>query len=183
MGHLITAPEKVVAKIEQMETAALSPDPTLSPGAPSPWLRHVHPTPASSIPMISDCITTTLMQEALRCTPSHKAAGADGVPGPILKHLPPVSHEALHLLFQSMVITGITPPSWLKSHTILYYKKRGPHTAGKLPTDHTSQCSTQALYHMYRNLSYRLHKGSQDSQPGTRGFLGRPLLFERDYPP
>jgi hypothetical protein len=28
-GHLITAPEEVIAKITQMETVAISPDPTL----------------------------------------------------------------------------------------------------------------------------------------------------------
>jgi len=32
----------------------------------------------------------------------------------------------MHLLFQSMAITGITPPSCLKSHTILLYKKANP---------------------------------------------------------
>jgi len=35
-------------------------------------------------------------------------------------------HEALHLLFQALAITGITPPSWLQSHTILLYKKGDP---------------------------------------------------------
>jgi hypothetical protein len=98
-GHLITAPAKVVAKIAQMETAALSPDHTLPPRAPFPWLRHVHPKPASSIPMISGCITPAIMHEALRHTLSHKAAGPNGVQGLILKHMPPAFHEALHLLF------------------------------------------------------------------------------------
>ena len=40
--------------------------------------------------------------------------------------MPPVFHEALHFLFQSMAITWITPPSWLKSHTILLYTKGDP---------------------------------------------------------
>ena len=35
-GRLITAPEEVVAKITQMETAALSPNPTSHPGTPFP---------------------------------------------------------------------------------------------------------------------------------------------------
>ena len=97
-----------------METAALSTDPTLPPGAPFPLLGHFRPTPASSIPMISGCITLAIMQEASRHTSSHKVAGLDGLPGLILKHMFPTFHEALHLLFQSMAITGITSPSKLK---------------------------------------------------------------------
>jgi hypothetical protein len=76
--------------------------------------------------MISGCITPAIIQEALRRIPSHKAAGPEVVPGLILKHMPPAFHEALHLLFQSMPITGVEPPSWLKSHTILLYKKEDP---------------------------------------------------------
>ena len=52
-GRLITTPEEVIAKITQMESVALSPDPTPPPGAPFPWLGHIHPTPATSTPMIS----------------------------------------------------------------------------------------------------------------------------------
>ena len=44
----------------------------------------------------------------------------------MLKHMPPAFHEATHLLFQDMAITGITPPTWLQSHTIVLYKKGGP---------------------------------------------------------
>ncbi len=73
-GHLITAPEEVIAKITLMETVALCPDPTLPPGAPFPWLGHVHPTPSASTPMIYGCITPAIMKEALCRNPSHKAA-------------------------------------------------------------------------------------------------------------
>ena len=76
--------------------------------------------------MISRCITPAIIQEALRHTPSHKAAGPDGVLGLVLKHMPQAFHEALHLLLQPMAITGIKTPSWLKSHTILLYKKGYP---------------------------------------------------------
>ena len=76
--------------------------------------------------MISGQITPAIMQEALRRTPNHKAAGPDGVPGLVLKHMPPAFHEALHLLFQALAETGITPPTWLQSHTILLYKKGDP---------------------------------------------------------
>ena len=40
--------------------------------------------------------------------------------------MPPAFHEALHLLFQALAETGITPPTWLQSHTILLYKKGDP---------------------------------------------------------
>jgi len=75
-GRLITAPEEVITKITQMDNVALSPGPTLPPGAPFLGLGRIHPTPAASTPMISGCITPTIMQEALRRTPSHKAAGS-----------------------------------------------------------------------------------------------------------
>ena len=76
--------------------------------------------------MIAGHITPAILQEALRRTPNHKAAGPDGVPGLVLKHMPQAFHEALHLLFQSLAETGITPPTWLQSHTILVYKKEDP---------------------------------------------------------
>jgi hypothetical protein len=65
------------------------------------------------------------MQEALRRTFNHKAAGPDEVPGLVLKHMPSTYHEAL-LLFQVLAITRILSTSWLKSHTILLYKKEDP---------------------------------------------------------
>ena len=68
--------------------------------------------------MISGHITPAIVQEALRRIPIHKAAGPYGVPGMILKHMLPGFHEALQLLFQASSIRGITPPSWLNSHTI-----------------------------------------------------------------
>ena len=72
--------------------------------------------------MIFGQITLAIMEKVLRHTPNHKAAGPDGVPGLALKHMLPTYHEALHRL----VITGIAHPSGIKSHTILFYKKRGP---------------------------------------------------------
>jgi hypothetical protein len=113
-------------KITSLGTVALSPDPITPPGALFPWLGLIRPTPTSSIPMISGQITPAILHEALRRTPNHKAARPDGVPGMVFKHMPPQFHEALHLLFQALAITGITSPSWLQSHTILIYKK-GTH--------------------------------------------------------
>ena len=54
-------------------------------------------------------ITPTIFQEALRRTPNHKIAGLDGVPGVVLEHMPPAFHEVLHILFQALAVTGITP--------------------------------------------------------------------------
>jgi hypothetical protein len=101
-GRLIMAQADVIATIALLETVALSPDPT--PAFPRKlslysWLGHVRPTPLSLTPMISGCITPTIMQEALRRTPYHKAAWPDWVPGLALKHMLPARHEALHLLF------------------------------------------------------------------------------------
>jgi hypothetical protein len=76
--------------------------------------------------MLIGQITPAIMQTALRRTPNHKAAGPDRVPDLVLKHMPPAIHEALELLFQALAMTGITPPSWLKSHIILIYTKGYP---------------------------------------------------------
>ena len=97
--HILTTPAEVIAQLEKLETPALSPDPTLPPGAPFPWLGHVRPTPTSSVPMLIGQITPAIFHEALRRTPNHEAAGLDGIPGPVLKHMPPTFHEAIHLLF------------------------------------------------------------------------------------
>jgi hypothetical protein len=59
---------------------------------------------SSYVPMISGPIALAIMQEALRRTPNHKAAGPDGVPGLVLEHMPPSYHEGLHLLFYVLAI-------------------------------------------------------------------------------
>ncbi len=100
----------MIAQLEKLESKALFPDPSLPPGAPLPWLGHVRSTPISSVPMRIGQITPAIFHETLRRTPSYKAAGPYGVPGLVLKHMPPAFHEAIHLLFQAMAITGITPP-------------------------------------------------------------------------
>ena len=79
-------------KVAALETLALSPDPTLPPGAPFPWIGYVQATPTSSVPMIAGHITPDIMHETLRSTPNHKAAGPDGVPGLVLKHMPREFH-------------------------------------------------------------------------------------------
>jgi hypothetical protein len=96
---LVTTPAEVVTKLAQIEGVALSPDPTLPPGAPFPWLDYVRPAPTSSVPMTYDRIIPAIMRKALSRSPNHKAAGPDGVRGLVLKNMPPDFHEALHLMF------------------------------------------------------------------------------------
>jgi hypothetical protein len=60
--------------------------------------------------------------------PELQNSGPDGVPGKIVKHMPPRVHEVLQLFFQAISITGITAPLWLRIHTILLYKKVDPAT-------------------------------------------------------
>jgi len=94
-GCLITNPKEVIKQVHKLETKALSPDLTLPPGAPFPWLPHITPSLRHTVPMISGYITPAILQEALRRTPNHKATGPNGVPGLILKHMPSTFHEAL----------------------------------------------------------------------------------------
>jgi hypothetical protein len=125
-GCLLTTPAEVISQHEKLETTALSLDPTFPLGASFPWLGHVRPTSTSSVPMLIGQITPAIFHEALRRTPNHKVAGQDGVPGLVLKHMPHVFHDVIHFLFHVLAIKGITPPSWLQSHTILLYKKGDP---------------------------------------------------------
>jgi hypothetical protein len=93
-GPRLVDPAEVIAQVQKLETQALSPDPTLPHGAPFPWYLRVPPNHKHTVPMISGSITPS-MQEDLRRTPNHKAAGPDGVPGMILKYMPSGFHEAL----------------------------------------------------------------------------------------
>jgi len=98
-GRLLTTPLEVLTLLTLLKTVPLSPYPTFPPGAPVHWLGHVQPTPTSSVPMLIGQITPAIFHEAFRRTPNHKAAGLDGIPGVILKHMSPAFHEALHVLF------------------------------------------------------------------------------------
>ncbi len=42
-GRLLVEPEEVIEQVRKLETKALSPDPTLPPGAPFPWHPRVSP--------------------------------------------------------------------------------------------------------------------------------------------
>jgi hypothetical protein len=127
-GRLLADPAHAIAQVQKLETQAMSLDPTLPHGTPFPWHLRDFPSHKHTAPMISGCINPAILKEALRRIPNHKAAGPNKVPGMVLKHMPPIFHEALQLLFQAVSITGITPPSWLHSHTTLLYKKGDPAT-------------------------------------------------------
>jgi hypothetical protein len=124
--RLITTPAEVIMKLAKMKMLALSPIPILPHGPPLSWFDRVRSTPTYSVPMISGHISPAIMQKTLRRTPNHKAAGPYGVSCLVLKHMSPTCHETLYLLFQTLVITGITLPSEFKSHTFLLYKKGDP---------------------------------------------------------
>ncbi len=76
--------------------------------------------------MIIGKLTPSVFKEALRLLPSYKAPGPDNISGMLIKHMPQAFHDAVFQLFQTMAITGITPPNWLHSNTILLYGKNDP---------------------------------------------------------
>jgi hypothetical protein len=51
-GRLLVEPAEVIEKVRKLETKALSPDPSLLPGAPFPWHLHVPANQKHTIPMI-----------------------------------------------------------------------------------------------------------------------------------
>jgi len=74
--------------------------------------------------MLAGYISQTILQEALRRSPNHKAAGPDRVSCIILKYMPPICHETNHFLFQILALTGLALLAWLHNHAILLYKKK-----------------------------------------------------------
>jgi hypothetical protein len=125
-GRLIRTPAEVIAEGENLPIKALTLDPTLPLGAPFPWRSKAAPTLPDAASMAVVCISTEILQQALRRTPNHNAVNPDGVPGLVLKHMPQAFHKTIHLLFQSMAITGITPPLMAKKPYHTPPKKRTP---------------------------------------------------------
>jgi hypothetical protein len=107
--------------------------------------------------MLIKQITPAIFQEALRRTPNHKAAGPDGTPSLVLKHMPPAFHEALHLLFQTIAITGITPPPLGSRAAPFSYTRRENDEVGQLPLNHPSHRPLQALDYVYSHTCYGLY--------------------------
>ncbi|MFN9901151.1 MAG: hypothetical protein ACK55Z_20700, partial [bacterium] len=56
-GRLLVEPEEVIEQVRTIESKALSPDPTLAPGAPFPWYQLVTNNQKHTVPMISGRIT------------------------------------------------------------------------------------------------------------------------------
>jgi len=52
-GRLITDLKEVITQVQKPETKALSPDPTLPPGAPFPWLCDITLNQQHIIPILS----------------------------------------------------------------------------------------------------------------------------------
>jgi hypothetical protein len=144
-GRLIVDPMEVIAQVQKLEAQALSPYPTLPPGTPFPCFSHISPNHKHTIPIMLGCIIPAIMQEALRRPPSHKAAGPDGVPGMILKHMSPGIHEALQLLFQVMSIMGITPPSWLHTQPHHSLVKKGDPTTLDIYRTHDGHATCPSI--------------------------------------
>ena len=121
--------------------------------------------------MIIGKLTPAIFNEALRLLPSHKAPGPDNIPGVLIKHMPQAFHDTVFQLFQTMTITGITPPNWLHSNTILLYKKHDPlELANYRPI-----ALAYALYKLWTSCLYLLasdfveaHKILSPEQEGFR---------------
>jgi hypothetical protein len=109
--------------VEKVETASLSHEPNVDPNGAFPWINAIPATPSPPQHNIIGKLTPAVFNEALRLLPSHKAPSPDNIPGVLIKYMPRDFHDAVFQLFQTMTITGITPPNWLHSNTILLYKK------------------------------------------------------------
>ena len=109
--------------MQKLETASFSPDPSVDPNGAFPWIDAILATPSPPQHVIVGKLVPTVFNEALRLLPSHKAPGLDNIPGVFIKYMPQEFHDAVFQLFQTITITGINPPNWLHSNTILLYKK------------------------------------------------------------
>ena len=125
-GGITSDPPAVRAVIEDMQRKALSPDPDVDPHAPFPWEQDVPPALQPDTTLIIGHLTQDVFDEALHRNPNYKAPGPDEIPGVILNNMPASFLKTTLALFQLMATTGITPPAWLKTHTVLLYKKGDP---------------------------------------------------------
>jgi hypothetical protein len=118
-GLIMSNSVEVIAIVEKIETASLSPDTNVDPNGAFPWIDAIPATPFPPQHMIIDKLTPAVFNEALRLLPGHKAPCPDNIPRVLIKHMPHEFHDAIFQLFQTMTITCITPPNWLHSNTIL----------------------------------------------------------------
>ena len=125
-GGITADPRTVLDVVEDLQRKNLSPDPSVDPHAPFPWEHDVPPSPQPETTLVVGRLTQEVFDEALRRNPHYKAAGLDEIPGVILNNMPTAFLDATLSLFQLMAVTGITPPDWLRTHTVLLYKKSDP---------------------------------------------------------
>jgi len=68
-----------------------------------------------------------IFQEKMRHLKNGKAPGPDGTPNELLKHLPEGVHQAIHMLFILMWMTG---QAWKGSQAVLPHKNGSKHDLG-----------------------------------------------------
>eukprot|EP00882_Tetradesmus_deserticola_P013816 GHRQ01014673.1.p1 GENE.GHRQ01014673.1~~GHRQ01014673.1.p1 ORF type:complete len:453 (-),score=51.05 GHRQ01014673.1:440-1798(-) len=104
-------------------TTTTEPFPFAMPSATDGFtLENPQPTTRSLHHIIQDTCTFT---QCLNSLANNKCPGPDGIANEILKALPDECKQAIHLLFQIMWATGVTPKAWKCSTTIMLYKHKG----------------------------------------------------------
>jgi hypothetical protein len=98
---------------------------TLTTAADKFTLEHPPPTTLSLHHIIKDPCTFKQCTSSLS---NNKCPGPDGIVNEIIKALPDDCKQAIHMLFQIMWATGITPTAWKESTTVLLYKHKGSIT-------------------------------------------------------
>jgi exonuclease III len=108
---------------QRSQSSAPEPSPFTLPTAADRFnLEHPPPTTCSLHHIIQDPCT---FKQCISSLSNNKCPGPDGIVNEILKALPDDCKQAIHMLFQIMWATGITPTAWKKSTTVLLYKHKG----------------------------------------------------------
>jgi hypothetical protein len=102
---------------------------TLPTAADRFTLEHPPPTTRSLHHIIQDPCTFKQCTSSLS---NNKCPGPDGIVHEIIKALPDDCKQAIHMLFQVMWATGITPTAWKEITTVLLYKHKGSITTDEL---------------------------------------------------
>ena len=109
--------------------------PTAPPIGRAPWTNLTNgltPCRLRTVPksMRETPLQTYLTRETYdRCLSqlmNRRAAGPNGIPAELLKHMPPEYHNMLFDAFCLFLETGQAPPSWKHSETILLHKRGDP---------------------------------------------------------
>jgi hypothetical protein len=120
------APPQNTTQQQSSHSSAPEPFPfTLPTAADKFTLEHPPPTTRSLHHIIQDPCT---FKQCISSLSNNKCPGPDGIVNEIFKALPYDCKQAIHMLFQIMWATGITPTTWKESTTILLYKHKGSIT-------------------------------------------------------